>query len=306
MPRLTSALRFALPLALLLGAATTPALAEWKLDAVYYAPNSTTAVFVDGDRKCYVTYTGPNNPYIVVYLDTGPDDAGSEKNVEKPDVVSMLKHAKISYTVTLAPEQTPLVKWIDRGGFGFNPHGNPGDTDTGISRPGQPPKRYDPDSKDSKLTAKQIASIDRLYNAGVRLQQILGAGMGSGEEGGTEAAPGLDKNNNTGNRNNSGKNNDSDNGKNKILGRAFDDLGPRPDLVNPPHGNLRLGVKATTATITSHTISSVGTSSSGTARTSVIGPGLLEGGGGLTGQGPSAVGARIGSGARGPSAAGIR
>jgi hypothetical protein len=149
MNRIKPSHAFALPLALLLGFATpsAPALAGWQQDgATYTYPNGekTTWYQDTNDPDKYCIYWEHNGLVTLVFLDfgksdPGPDDA-SGKGTEKPDIAELIKLDKSGkgYTVTLAPENTKLSKWITGGGFGFGPHGNPGDQDSGTG-PGKTP-----------------------------------------------------------------------------------------------------------------------------------------------------------------------
>ena len=205
-----------------------------------------------------------------------PDDDSGRS--DKPDVPGAIRSGQISIVnVKVSPASSPVMQWVGAGGFGFDPHGNPGDygTDTG---PSAAPNRDDPG-----LTAEQLASLYQLENAAERTQVLMGTSMGSGDEGGSESARTLNtrgsgKGNTSGNGNNSDDGrSDPNHGKNKTLG-ATDSLGARPDLVNPPH-------------------SKTGSSKTGkTGTSSVMQPGLLDRGSAFGGNGPAAAGSSVGSG----------
>jgi hypothetical protein len=205
--------------------------------------------------------------------------------------VDAIKKGLVTYTIRVAPEDSPLVKWLERGGNGSGPRINPGDGGES-SGPGAAPT-----VKLGGPTPAQVRSYIKAMNIAARELQQIGVAMGDVEGLSGEEAPGV-SGHGTG-RNGSGKNNGSGpnpdgNGKNKYLGSGFDSVGPRPQYVNPPHNVSRGAAKA-------------GSSGKSSSSSSTMNPGLLEGGSTFGSQGPSATGSQVGSSSRGsPSAAGIR
>jgi hypothetical protein len=216
--------------------------------------------------------------------DPGPDD--SRKGTDKPDVVALLKKVKgVTFDIPQMPDQTPLGKFIDGGGAGFVPHWNPGDDDNGKG-PGNTPTN----NADKGPTAKQLAELANRVNVDARQLQGIAGSMGEVEGLANENAPGVPANKNGGSKgrsggsgDGSGNGSDNNSGKNKYLGTDLS-LGPRPDLVNPPHSKT--------------------TGKTGGATSNVLAAGLLEGGSSFSSNGPSGFGS-IGGGT-GHGAAGVR
>jgi hypothetical protein len=210
--------------------------------------------------------------------DPGPDDT-SGKGSQPVDVVGLIKSGQIKYQVRLSPENTPLVKWLDREGNGANPHWNPGDNDTG-NGPGKPTVH----SSSNTPTSAQKAAIARMINADARALQAIGTSMGDVGDLAGESAPGLPGNKNSGSSGRGkGSSNGSDNnkGKNRYLGTDTS-LGPRPQFVNPPHSGNR-----PSAAMNSGLLDSGSTSSSTNGPSGVGTPAGVSGGGsrGVSGAG---------------------
>jgi hypothetical protein len=320
--RFRSSLAFAWPLALLLGTAvlSTTARADpdqntnWKFKDQYEGQ----------DKSVIVIYQDPVSKWLLVEYwkadgtlevtkykpsgDPGPDD-NSNKGIEAPDIASMLAKSKIAYQITMNPESTPLSRWITANGFGFAPHGNPGDQDNG-NGPGATPVHSNTVNK----TAAEIRVEIRTLNQIARDLQSLATSMGSGDEGGSESTPGVNKGSNGNNGKGPDKNGNYTEGQNKTIGKT-ESLGPFPQLVNPPPKSKLSTAKVSgrmPATISATAV--IDSRGAGTSR--VIGAGLLEGGPGFSSTGPAAtghalaIGGPAGSaalgGVRGPAGAGIR
>ncbi len=273
MTRFRSALRFALPMTLLLvtTALPTPTLAaDW---IIWYSDTD--------NGRSYSIFRDKNDPtaFMIIYNDDGvhhliwvedqsPDDTG--KGTEKPDIGELIKKGLASYKVRVTPENSPLSQWIDRGGGGFVPHWNPGDGDGGKG-PGNPVK-----NNTGGLTDKQKALLQKLVVALNRADDLMGKSMGGGDEGGTESAPTPGKSSGRG-KGSGGSGDGSGNNDNKVKyspGGEAATLGPRPDLVNPAPKN-KIGLSNT--------------------KSNLLGVGLLEGGGGSAGNGPAGAGSPISS-----------
>jgi hypothetical protein len=295
--RLKPTLALAWPLALLLSTAVLTMLSttasadpdentEWKFKEQYQG----------ADKSTCVIYQDPNSKWLLVEIwkkdgtvsvtkykpsgDPGPDD-NSNKGLEVPDIAAMLAKSKIAYKVTVNPENTPLSKLITGDGFGLGPHGNPGDQDTN-NGPTAAPVRTETVSK----TAAEIKLEIRTLNQIARDLQSLATSMGSGDEGAGETAPGFNRKNNGNNGGGVDKNGNYTEHRNKTIGKT-ESLGPFPQLVNPPPKNKLKVSGQVPATIPAN----AGVASRGmVVSAKVIGAGLLEGGTGLSSQGPAATG----------------
>jgi hypothetical protein len=204
--------------------------------------------------------------------DPGPDDNG--KGTEPVNVAGLIAKGRVKYQVKANPENTPLASWIDSEGGGATPHWNPGD-DTDNKGPGNAPT-----INTGGPTEKQKQSFAKLMNEAAKQVQAFGTSMGGDVDAlGNENAPGLpvNKNGNSGGKGNTNNGTDNNSGKRKTFGSDMS-LGPRPDLVNPPHSKSL----------------------------NTMTPGLLEGGGSLSTNGPSGTGRVTGGGSHGGIGAGAR
>src|SRR5438874_11410574 len=132
--RIRSALQFALPLALLLGAGTLPApasMAGWKSDFIAKDGTYYEIYFVKEKNEYLVIHYLPDN-IIQLWVTKGDPDpnANSDRGIQPVDVAALIKKGLITYEIRATPENTPLSKWIERGGDGFVPHWN-NDNDKG-------------------------------------------------------------------------------------------------------------------------------------------------------------------------------
>jgi hypothetical protein len=278
MTRIRSTLRFAAPLALLLGAAmpSPGAVAGdndggdwWLLSESKDSDGTTRQIFKEqyGNRLMVWFWHSDGSASCIVLGDPGPDDP--TQRIDKPDVAGLIKKGLITYEVRSTPESTPLAQWIDREGGGVIPHYNPGDQDTTTGR-GQPPK-----GPDTGMTAKEKADLARLVNFTAKSLASIGQSMGGEETSGeTPITPSSHGTGRKGTGTGKGSKNTG-----QYVPRDVDTLGPRPDLVNPPHKTK-----------------------SGNTGTNAIAPGLLEGDSALGTQGPAGTG----SGARGVTGSPLR
>jgi len=307
MKRIGSSRRVGMPLALLLSAtaawttlAPTPAAADWEVNQQFDIKGGHVTVWrdvdADGHVKSAVQFDSYGktlisfSPAVLSYVfeksaqggDPGPDD-DTRSQSEPVNVAGLIEKGLITYKVKVTPENTKLAKWIEQDGGGAVPHWNPGEDD---NKGPSIPKRNDAENGPT-LTQAQLAAYAKLMNRATAELTRIGTSMGDVGDLGSESAPGLptNKNGNGSSNKNNGPGNGTDNksGQRKFLGTDFS-LGPRPDLVNPPHSNSK------------------------TTKTNLFSPGLLETGGGLsTSNGPSAMGTPLGGiGSRGGSGAGIR
>ncbi len=302
-------LRRALPIAALLATTAVsiilaPTAAKaWEAGHAYTGADGSTVTlwYQEGsDGLMHYAVTIEKGDRFDVYLEQGvvdamwdkiatsnPDPNGSAKGTEKPDVIEMLKKATdLHMKVKVNVENSPLSKWIDGGGGGFVPHWNPSDDDN--QGPASPPSN----KKANELTPDQIANLNKMKNAVVREGVILKEAMGDGGEGGSESAPGMNKNNKSNNGNGNSSGHGSNEGKNKYFpgGEA---LGVRPDLVNPPIKNKTVIMK------TNKDLGSSDKGNKSAGGSNVMTGGLLEGGDGFASGGPSSAGSVQGGGSGG-------
>jgi hypothetical protein len=266
------------------------------------------AVYYERDGKAYVNI---DDAVVDAYFDKiggggdpSPDGNGTDQGIEPPNVAGLIKDGLVTIKVRVAPADSPqLSQWTSANGFGFAPHGNPGDTDTGNQGPGQPPKG----NTGAGLTPKQQATLNKLINELAKSGILIGQGMGTGEEGGTESAPTLDKTG--GSKGKGGDGSGRNNGRNHTIGMTMS-LGPRPDVVNPPLKAGKTTMRISKAGSSTAAIAHVGAANVGTSNPSgskVIAAGLLEGGNGFGQQGPSGIGTPLGAGgSKGTSGAALR
>jgi hypothetical protein len=322
MKRFVSKLKFALPIvALLAGTAIVSAPAKaweqgWQSSdgsvSLWYERGS------DGQTKFAVIIE--KNGKFGVYFEQGvidavfdkmggsnpdPNDPNNGQGTFKPDVEELLKKAK-GATVIVAREiwETPLGDYLERGGGGKGPKWNPGPDDDGEpgGSGGKPDKPEGP-------TAKEVAAKLAALNAAIRGFENMKGGMYDGSEGGTESPPTVGK----GPHSNHGQGNNGDDGDDGPKKPVIDtnELGPKPELVNPPY--FKTPGKAKTAKTGIETkkpkVATIGTKgkADGKGKTDgksaggsiLMSPGLLGGGTGLGANGPSSAGMAPGAGGMG-------
>jgi hypothetical protein len=314
MKRFVLKLKFALPVvALLAGTAilTTPAKAweqTWQSSdgsvSMWYERGSDGqtkfAVVIEKDGKYGVYFEqgvidavfdkiGSSNP--------NPDTDGA--GTFKPDFEELIKDLKgAKWEVKVNPENSPLAGYINGNGDGKVPHWNPGPDDDGgpNSSPGKPNKPEGP-------TPKEIAAKLAALNAAIRGFENMKGGMFDGSEGGTEGPPTVGK----GPKGNHGQGNygdyggDGDKPDKPVI--DTDEVGPKPEVVNPPYFKTPGVAKATTevkkpktvAIETKGKVDGKGKTAGKSAGGSVLmSPGLLGGGQGLGTNGPSSAGMAAG------------
>jgi hypothetical protein len=234
-----------------------------------------------------------------------PNDPNNGKGTSKPDFADLIKHMHdVKWTVKVDPEDSPLAGEINGNGGGKVPHWNPGDDDGG-NGPSNPP-----DNKPhGGLTAHQKAAIQNALNAAAREAALGGQNMFGGE-GGNESWGGFKPH---------GKNSSSNNGKHQgdkgdgtVYGDDYksnvpegEDLGPKPELVNPSpelkgrgHAKKHIGsIKLNHSKSSGKDSGKTGKSGKSDGNTAVLSPGLLEGGnGGFSYNGPAGTGVGLGHG----------
>src|SRR6185436_12990566 len=107
--------------------------------------------------------------------DPSPDDPSSRgTGIEPPNVAGLIKSGVLTIKVHATPENTPLVKWIDREGAGLIPHWDPGDQDGSSGRKGNPVKG---NTNPEGLTDKQKADLLKNINFASKSLATLGGSM---------------------------------------------------------------------------------------------------------------------------------
>ncbi|MBM3528001.1 MAG: hypothetical protein FJX62_07910 [Alphaproteobacteria bacterium] len=317
MLRLKSTLRFALPLALLL--ATTAVSTVLVPTSAKAWENTWTSgdgsvklwyqVGSDGQTKFAVTIEKDGK--FGVYLEPGvidavfdkmggsnpdPNDPNNGAGTFKPDVEELLRKVKDASAVFHNEIlDSPLGAYLERGGDGKGPKWNPG-PDGDDSGPNNPPSSKEPKGG---LTAEQQKNLDKMANAAMRHAKAIKGGMYDGSEGGTEGPPTLDMKGSPKNNNSTGGNDKDGDGKNDYEPTIpGNDLGPKPELVNPPVLNDAKKQTAKRGTSARKQVVVASERNGKTAKTSnLMSRGLLDGSGGFNSTGPAGTGAVGGAGA---------
>ena len=206
--------------------APAPALAEDKISEwIDDETGDVIELYSDNGKAMMVVHHADGGIEVWHESNPNPDDNG--KGTSRPDVKALLKLAHLAYKVHKNAEDTPLGAWTTEGGKGRGPHWNPGD-DQGNNGPGGAPNH----SGDYSETAKEKADQIKAANAKAATLNRIGGSMGSGDEGGSENAPGLG--NHGGGKGGSGNGSGSyQDRQNKTIGKT-ESLGPHPEVVNPP------------------------------------------------------------------------
>ena len=110
MMRIRPALRFALPLALLLGAAVAPALAEGTGQ-----PKNEAAmrVYKSGDKFIVAIYSEDGSAALALVEPPKSRARGPGKGASKPDMADLMRNGRVIYTVNVAPKDTPADEPTD-------------------------------------------------------------------------------------------------------------------------------------------------------------------------------------------------
>lgn len=318
MKRYISKLKFVLPVAALLTTTAfvaTPAMAweqSWTSKdgsvSLWYERGSDGqtkfAVVIEKDGKFGVYFEkgvidavfdkiGSSNP--------DPSDPNNGQGTFKPDIAELLKDAK-GVHVNVTPEiwDTPLGDYISRGGNGKGPKWNPGPDDDGSpsSGPGSVKKPEGP-------TPQEIAAKMAAINALARSHQNMKGGMYDGSEGGTEGPPSVGPKSGGGSSGQGGGSGD-DKGPDKP-NIDTDELGPKPEVVNPPYfktpATRHAKSGADTKKVKTVKVDTKGKVAKAGGNSALMGPGLLDGGPSLGASGPAGAGSPMGSGGMSAAAA---
>jgi len=306
--RFKSAFKFALPLAVLLATTalsltSTSVRAEWNevgsnedgsATLYYNDTNGSWAVVIEKDGRYGVYIDDAVAKAMLEKLGHGhsnpnPDDPNNGKGTEKPSaeaIKQMIKDAAAVYHNT--PINSKVGGIIEQGGGGKVPHWNPGDDDN--NGPSNPPS-----SKDRKdMSAELKAKIQKALDLAAKQAAMGKQGMFDGSEGGTESWGGFNMH---GPKNDpSGSKGDKDNGDHspdKPDIPKGEDLGPKPELVNPnPVLKAPGAIKTTklgTVSVKKQTLGAtdgkkktegqtVKTADKTAGGPKIMGPGLLDGG----------------------------
>jgi hypothetical protein len=328
-----SSFRLVAPLAVLLATTVlslTPAKAwepAWQSDdgsvTLWYENdsngNTKLVVTIEKDGKFGVYFEkGVIDAVLDKWDNSNPDpnDPNNGKGTDKPDKEAILRQIKDAIgNVKNTPENSPLGGIINGHGGGKVPHWNPGGDDNG-NGPKNPPSSKD--HKPGGLTAEQQKNLEKMINDAARQVANIKQGMGDGTEGGTEGPPTLNMHGGVKKNGNNGKGHGDEDGdgnndyKDPYLPKG-ENLGPKPELVNPQPDlktkgvgkGKTLGTVKTTNLGASKTENLGGAQPKGTGKvvktekktdtktagSSLLGPGLLDNGGGFGGSGPAGAGA---------------
>src|SRR5712691_11374077 len=179
MKRIRSGLAFALPLALLLGTALVPAPAGAEDTKAPAKPNDRSVEVIKHGKDFIVVVHRPDGSAVIGLVDY-PGRDGSGKRTAEPSLDELIKNGKVTYTVTVAPEGTPLAKSIDEK-FGNVPlPKNPGDKH-GAGQQGK-------DKPGLKLTRKEKSDLARQSLASAKVMDRIGTALASGPETASENA----------------------------------------------------------------------------------------------------------------------
>jgi len=216
---------------------STPALAAKLIFQDLEDDGSVTCLYQNEDGHVWAMFISADGKTFTVY-DSGnpnPDDTATGKgsHSDKPDVAGMIRNGAATYTVKIAPQDSPELEAHLEGALGgdggLRPHYNPGDDDNGHG-PGNAPDNSLGNKKTPEEIRQEIAVANEIANS----LATLGASMGDGDEGGTESPTGPNKNGKGGNTGDDDA--DYSDGQNKSVGQTEKDLlGPKPEYVNPPH-----------------------------------------------------------------------
>jgi len=225
--------------AMLLGstALSTAASADSRICFTVYddEDGTVTTVYQDNEDGHYwlIEISADGNTYTVYDSNPNPNDdaTGKGSHSDKPDVVGLLKSGAATYTVKIAPADSPeLMAHLQSvlNGAGLGPHYNPGDDDN-RNGPGAAPTHSMTVRKTDAEIRSEIATANEIANALANLE----GSMGDGDEGSGEGPNGF-------NKNGPGNPGDDDGnyteGQDKTVGKTEKDLlGPKPEYVNPPH-----------------------------------------------------------------------
>src|SRR5262245_34593923 len=154
MMRIRPALRFALPLALLLGAAVAPALAE---DTEQPKNEAAMRVYKSGDKFIVAIYREDGSAALA--LVEPPKSIPRGKGASRADMADLMRNGRVIYTVNVAPKDTPADEPTDA-------------TDSA----GKPSKG----APVAKLTRKQRSDLIKRIRSTARILGTIGKGLDNG------------------------------------------------------------------------------------------------------------------------------
>jgi hypothetical protein len=292
---------------------STPAHAEWTewwkssdgSVTLWHNDSDTSpvkfAVMVEKDGKFGVSFSENLVHAILEKIEGGsnpnPDDPNNGRGTERKDIASMIEHTKgVNWIVPVNPEDSPIGGAINGHGGGKIPHWNPGEDSGGGGNTSNPQNSRPNDA----INAKRDAAIEKALELAARDAAKGSQGMFDGSEGGTETWTGFNTHGPKKNQND-GKN-QGDRGDSSSTGDDYrpdipkgEDLGPKPEVVNPAFkggrgsGKVKVGHAGKLNVETVKKNEGTGGKASGGTTSSLMSPGLLEGGGGFAFNGPAAA-----------------
>jgi hypothetical protein len=159
MTRIRSALQFALPLALLLGAAVMPpALAE-DTEQPSNDGKAAVQVYKSGDKFIVAIYRQDGSAALA--LVEPPKSRGSGKAASRLDMADLMRNGRVVYTVNVAANDTPAAESTDE----TKPAGKP-----------------DKGAPAAKLTRKQRSDLIKRHRLAAGMMDAIGKGLANGAE----------------------------------------------------------------------------------------------------------------------------
>jgi hypothetical protein len=168
MKRIVKSLAFALPFALLLGAAIAPAGAQTNDPP----KNNDVSVYQQGDKFLVVASKADGSATMAVIEMPNAKPDASGKAASRPDIADLIKNGKVTYTVRVAPNGTPAAQATDKAIVNLP---------AGIS--GDPAAEKDAKGKsDVRLTRQQKFDLIKRIKMTAQVLETVGKGMAKGSE----------------------------------------------------------------------------------------------------------------------------
>src|ERR1044071_9837673 len=167
MKRMLSVFAFALPLALLLAAAVTPASAQGEAGSGVSAKASDEGkvqIFKNGDNFVAVIFRSDGSATVAV-VDYRPPKAAGKPNT-KPDIDDLMRNGKVTYTVRLTQKEMTVRKAAEAN----------------AAKPGS--KAVDAKAR-TTLTRQQKSDLLKQIRQSTRALDTVGKGVGEGDRVGT-------------------------------------------------------------------------------------------------------------------------
>src|SRR2546430_15718076 len=159
MTRIRSVLRFALPLALLLGAAVAaPANAE-DTAQTKIPDESVMRVYQRGDKFIVAIYRQDGSAALALVEPPKSSPRSSGKGAPKPDMANLMQNGRVIYTVNIAAKDTPAAE----------------STELSVSKSGK-------GIASTKLTRKQRSDLARQHKSAAGMLDTIGKGLINGTQ----------------------------------------------------------------------------------------------------------------------------